>query len=136
MYKYLIPTTYLTMSTKELMLFCLRFFFGFWLLFVGTTKWVMGHQGFIGYISNEFASTFLPSFLVTITAWIIIIAEPLLGLLLIIGFRPRLTWLLTAKLLFILIIGKTILSDFQTVSNNWIYLLMAIGAASFEKEGK
>ncbi len=74
------------MDSKELMLVSLRLFFGFWLLFVGSMKWVMGHQAFIGYITNEFASTFLPTFLVTITAWIIIIAEPLLGLLLIIGF--------------------------------------------------
>lgn len=133
MLKFLNPKTYLEMESKELMLFSLRWTFGFWLLYLGLSKWIMGSQGFLGYIGKEFSETFLPPLLVQLTGWIIIIAEPLLAIMLLIGFKPRLTWLLTAKLLFILIMGKTILGDYPTVANNWIYLIMAIGAASFSK---
>ena len=128
------PKTYLEADSKELFLFSLRWSFGFWFLFIGLSKWFKGADKFVGYITSEFSTTFLPEALVHFTGWIILILEPLLGLLLMIGFFPRATWLVTAKLLFILMLGKSILGDHQTVSNNWFYIVLALGAGSFSKK--
>ena len=122
------PNTYLQAEGKELFLFGLRWSFGFWLLYVGAMKWINGPAGFIGYIGKDFANAWPPEIMITVLGWIIVVAEPLLGLLLIIGWRPRLVWLATAKLMWILMFGKTIVQDYPTVANNWQYFVLALAA--------
>ena len=111
----------------------LRLTFGGWILFVGISKVLGGPAGFVGYISGEFAATWLPALLTTITAYVILVGEPLVGVWLLSGKRQRLAWLVAAALMFLLMIGKTILRDFATVANNWQYLVLCLTAAAFTK---
>jgi uncharacterized membrane protein YphA (DoxX/SURF4 family) len=123
-------------DTRSCFVSTLRYAFGGWLLFVGITKILGGAAGFVGYIQSEFAQTWLPAALTTVTAWIILIAEPLIGAWLLLGKRQRLAWLSAAALMFLLMFGKTILRDFPTVANNWQYLALCIAAAALSEPEK
>jgi hypothetical protein len=58
----------------------MRVFFGVWLLYVGIVKWtMMGPSGFVGYITAVFDKTWSPHLLNFLLAWLIIVAEPVLG---------------------------------------------------------
>jgi uncharacterized membrane protein YphA (DoxX/SURF4 family) len=124
------PNDYLKADSLELFLFGARWSFGFWLLYLGVMKWVGGPGNFLAYIAKDFADEWPPELMITAIGWIILISEPLLGFFLILGFQQRLAWLLTAKLMFLLLMGKTILGDYATVANNWQYFFIALGAAS------
>ena len=115
---------------RSFFLFSARWAFGWWLVYVGVSKWLGGAAGFVGYISSTFAETWLPAPLVLITAWAIIVLEPLCGLWLVVGKRQRLAWIATSKLMFMLMLGQTILKEYGTVANNWQYVLFAIICAS------
>jgi len=123
----------LNKDTREFFLFGLRLSFGFWILYVGLGKWLAGPAGFIGYIVNQFNETWVPELLSSGLGWIIIIAEPLVGLWLLAGVKQRLAWVAASKLMFLLMFGKTILGDYATVANNWQYLVIAIAAAAWTK---
>jgi len=113
----------------------LRCAFGAWLLYVGISKIVGGAAGFVGYVETEFAQTWIPAVLTTISAWMIVVSEPLIGAWLLLGKRPRLAWLSAALLMFLLMLGKTVLREFPTVADNWQYLLICLmGAALSESE--
>lgn len=120
-------------DSKQLFLFGARWAFGFWLLYIGVMKWVGGADGFVGYISGQFANTWPPSWMILALAWIILVLEPLLGALLLLGKAQRLVWILTAKLMFILMFGQTLLGNYATVSNNWQYFFIALIAASLSE---
>ncbi|MFM1846929.1 MAG: hypothetical protein RL417_403 [Pseudomonadota bacterium] len=120
-------------DARECFLGSVRLFFGGWLLFVGLSKVLGGPAGFVGYIESEFAATWLPGALVALLAWVILVAEPLVGGWLLVGKRQRLAWLCAAALMFLLMIGKTILRDFATVANNWQYLVLCLAAAAWTR---
>ncbi len=111
---------------------------GIWLLYIGIVKWVGGPDQFVGYIGTQFANTFSPAPLNTLLGWLIIIAEPVIGLWLIVGCSPCLAWLSTTLLFFALTMGQTILGS-QNVSDNWNYTILSAVcfaiAASRKKEG-
>lgn len=105
----------------------LRFFLGSWFLFVGLMKWFgPGPTGFVGYIQSTFANTWAPSGLVGILAWLILIAEPVVGLGLLVRGNRKCPWALGCLLMFMLVIGQTILQNYAVVANNWFYLFMLI----------
>lgn len=104
--------------------------FGIWLGYIGLMKWINGPAAFIGYISSAFAKTWAPAPLVTLLGWVIIIAEVVLGIWLISGFRARLAWFLTALYMFMLTFGETMLGDYAVVSNNWHYVVLALVAGA------
>jgi uncharacterized membrane protein YphA (DoxX/SURF4 family) len=113
-------------------LFLLRLCFGAWLLYVGVYKWVAyGPSGFSGAIAGQFTETWVPGALTVLLAWVIIIAEPVLGLWLLIGKHVKLAWLATSLLMFQLMIGQTILGEHAGVINNWHYLIAALFAAAY-----
>ncbi|NDC38622.1 MAG: DoxX family membrane protein [Proteobacteria bacterium] len=120
-------------DSRHFFLTTLRLFFGSWLLYVGVSKLLGGMTGFIGYIEGEFAQTWLPSIAITTTAWLILILEPVIGAWLLLGKHQRLAWLSAASLMFLLMLGKTVLRDFPTVANNWQYLLLCLVAAAWSK---
>jgi len=119
------------MGSAECACYLFRLFFGFWLAYVGLTKWVVfGTAGFHTWLAQEFAKTWVSGALLTFTGWIILIAEPLLGIWLILGIAKKAAWFLTACLLFMLVMGKTIQMDYPTVFCNWIYCLLALAAGA------
>ena len=120
----------LSLPPREFFLFAMRWSFGSWLLYLGISKWIAGPAGFIGYMSSNFEQTWLPLVLVKITGWLIVILEPVLGVWLLSGKQERLAWIANAKLMFVLMLGQSILKEFNTVANNWQYLALAIACAA------
>ena len=119
-----------SLNAKDFFLLGARWSFGFWLLFTGLFKWIGGAGNFISFIESSFSETFLPVQLITAAAWLIVVLEPICGLWLITGLKQRFAWLAAAKLIFLLIIGKTLLHDYETVANNWQYLILCIACGS------
>lgn len=123
----------LEMEPRELFLLGARIGFGSFLLYVGLMKWVGGPVGFIGYLHSAFSETWVPGLLTTILAWIIMVTEPLIGLWILIGKCPRLSWVAAAKLVLLLTFGKIILKDFATVAHNFQYYFLCLGCAALAK---
>ncbi len=108
----------------------MRVFFGLWLRYVGCAKWlIMGSDVFVGYITTEFDKTWSPHILNLTLAWLIIIAEPLLAILILAGKKARTVWSLTALLMFLLLIGQTILMKPDVIAN-WHYLVLSLVCAA------
>ncbi|MCB0318664.1 MAG: hypothetical protein KDD56_07890 [Bdellovibrionales bacterium] len=118
------------MNTKDLFLFCTRWAFGIWLVYIGAMKFVGGIDAYMAYMTGMFASTWVPPMLVQTMAVVIAVAEPVLGLMLVRNIRPRFTWVLVTCLMFTLTFGLTVLEQYPMVANNWQYLILAIVAAS------
>ncbi len=117
-------------DARKFFLFGMRFFFGLWLLYVGFSKWVfIGSGPFVGMIAGEFDKTWSPHALNVLLAWLIIIAEPVLGLLILSGKKARQAWTLTALLMFLLTIGQTILMKPDVIAN-WQFLVLTLACAA------
>jgi uncharacterized membrane protein YphA (DoxX/SURF4 family) len=122
-------------DSRKFFLFGARIYFGAWLLYVGLSKWIFaGPTAFSGYISGQFANTWSPAALNTALAWVILIAEPLLALLILAGVRARKVWMATALLMFILLFGQTMLMKYDVVADNWQYLILALACAALHDE--
>lgn len=118
------------LDCKSFFLLGMRFAFGFWLLYVGLYKWIgIGPNNFVGYVTQNFATTWSPEILTIAMSWIILIAEPLCGLWLLIGRCQRVAWLATAKLMFLLLFGQTMLQA-PTMMDNWLYFILALLCAA------
>ncbi|MGE5284790.1 MAG: hypothetical protein ACM3OG_07460 [Actinomycetota bacterium] len=117
-------------DTRRFFLFGIRFYFGLWLLYAALTKWVfMGPGVFVGYVTDQFDKTWSPHVLNVSLAWLIMIAEPLLAVLILSGRQARKVWTLTSLFLFMLTIGQTILMK-PDVIYNWHYLVLALLCAA------
>ncbi len=115
---------------RKFFLFGMRFSFGIRLLYVGLTKWlIIGPEAFVGFITTEFDKTWSPHLLNTFLAWLIIIAEPVLALFILSGRKARMAWMATSMLMFLLVIGQTILMK-PDVAGNWQYLVLTLICAS------
>lgn len=114
----------------------MRFCFGIWLMYVGLTKWLLlGPNVFVGYITEPFDKTWSPHMLNVALAWLIIIAEPVLAALILIGRKQRSVWTLTALLMFLLTIGQTILMKPDVIAN-WQYLIITLVCAALSEPEK
>lgn len=117
-------------DARRFFLFGMRFMFGLWFLYVGLSKWIfMGPNAFVGYIASDFDKTWSPHALNVMLAWFIIVAEPVLAVLILSGWKARLVWTGTALLMFLLVIGQTILMK-PDVDGNWQYLVLTLVCAA------
>jgi len=117
-------------DTRRFFLFGIRLFFGGWLLYAGLSKWVfMGPGMFVGYIASQFDKTWSPHVLNVLLAWLIMIAEPILAVLILSGRQARNVWALTSLLMFLLTVGQTILMK-PDVFANWQYLVLTLLCAA------
>lgn len=117
-------------DTRRFFLFCTRIFFGLWLLYVGLIKWIaFGPENFVGAITTDFDKTWSPHLLNVALAWLIIIAEPVLALFILSGKKARAAWFLTSLLMFLLVMGQTILMKPDVIAN-WQYLVLTIVCAA------
>ena len=121
---------FLKYDTRRFFLFGIRLFFGAWLLYVGLSKWIfMGPGTFVGYIAAQFDKTWSPHALNVFLGWLILIAEPLLALLILSGWKARKVWTLTSLLMFLLAIGQTILMKPDVIAN-WQFLALVLLCAA------
>ena len=121
---------FLKYDTRRFFLFGVRLFFGLWLLYAGLSKWIfMGPDTFVGYIAAHFDKTWSPHVLNVFLAWLILIAEPVLALLILSGRKARTVWTLTSLFMFLLTIGQTILMKPDVIAN-WQYLVLVLLCAA------
>jgi uncharacterized membrane protein YphA (DoxX/SURF4 family) len=121
---------FLKYDTRRFFLFGIRFFFGAWLLYAGLSKWIfMGPGVFVDYIAAQFDKTWSPHSLNVSLAWLIMVAEPVLALLILSGTRARKMWTLTTLFMFLLTIGQTILMKPDVIAN-WQFLVLALLCAA------
>ena len=120
----------LNYDTHRFFLWGIRVFFGLWLLYVGLSKWIfLGPDTFVGYIAAEFDKTWSPHILNVLLAWLIVIAEPILAVLILSGKKARKVWTLTSLLMFMLALGQTILMKPDVIAN-WQYLVLTLACAA------
>ena len=62
-------------------------------------------------------------------AWLIMIAEPVLALFILSGKKSRTAWTLTTLLMFLLVLGQTLLMKPDVIAN-WQYLVLTLVCAS------
>jgi len=121
---------FLENDARRFFLCGIRLLFGLWFLYVGLSKWIsFGPAAFVGMITTEFDKTWSPHFLNAVLAWVILVAEPALALLILSGWKARLVWWLTALLMFQLTMGQTILMKPDVIAN-WEYLVLALACAA------
>jgi hypothetical protein len=108
---------FLKYDTRRFFLFGVRLFFGSWLLYAGLSKWIfMGPGMFVGYIAAQFDKTWSPHILNVSLAWLIMVAEPVLAVLILSG-------------MFLLTMGQTILMKPDVIAN-WQYLVLVLLCAA------
>ncbi len=119
-----------SLDTRRFFLCGMRFCFGLWLLYAGLVKWLfIGPNAFVGFIVSDFDKTWSPHVLNVALAWLIIIAEPVLALLILWGKKARTVWTLTTLLMFLFVIGQSILMKPDVIAN-WQYLVLALVCAA------
>ena len=128
---------FLRYDTRRFFVLAVRMTFGVWLLYAAAMKWfVMGPQTFVGFITAEFDKTWSPHLLNVALAWLIMTAELVLSLWILSGKRARLAWTLTAMLMFLLVIGQSILMKPDVIANWEYFVLVTVCAALSEPERK
>ena len=124
---------FLRYDARKFFLCGMRFFFGIWLLYAGLSKWIfMGSSVFVGFITAEFDKTWSPHLLNVFLAWLILVAEPVLALFVLSGKKPRVAWGLMSLLMFLLLIGQTILMK-QDVIGNWQFVVLTLVCAALSE---
>lgn len=119
------------MDSRSLFLFGARILFGAWLLYLGIGKiFFMGCGNFVQYIVTQFAQTWSPPVLTTLLASAILAAEPILGILLLVGKKSRCVWTLTTLFMFMLMFGQTMLMKYDVVASNWMYTIFCLACAA------
>ena len=117
-------------DARRFFLLGMRLFFGLWLLYGGLFKWIaIGPKTFAGMITTEFDKTWSPHLLNLVLAWLILIAEPVLAALILVGIHPRAIWTLTTLLMFMLTLGQTILMKPEVIAN-WQFLVLTLVCAA------
>ena len=115
---------------RHFFLLGIRLFFGIWLLYVGVTKWLfMGPNTFVGYITSQFDKTWSPHLLNMVLSWVILITEPILGILILSGKKARIVWSLAALFMFMLTVGETMLMKADLIGN-WQFTVLTLACAT------
>ena len=122
---------FLQYETRRYFVFVMRVAFGSWLLYAGLMKWfVIKPQVFVGMITTMFDTTWSPHALNVALAWLIMTAEPVLALWILSGKRARLAWTLTAALMFLLVLGQSLLMKPDVIAN-WQFTVLTLVCAAW-----
>ena len=121
----------LSLDSRQYFLCGMRLFFGSWLLYSGLSKWIsVGAVAFVGYITSQFDATWSPHLLNVVLGWLIVIAEPVLGAWLLSGKRMREAWSLTSLLMFMFVLGQTLLMKPDMMLGLWFYTALTLACAA------
>ena len=121
---------FLRYDVRRFFLFGIRLCFGVWFLYVGVSKWIfIGPGAFVGHIADQFDKTWSPHALNVALAWLIMVAEPVLAILILSGRKARTVWTLTSLFMFLLVIGQTILMKPDVIAN-WQFLALVLLCAA------
>jgi uncharacterized membrane protein YphA (DoxX/SURF4 family) len=115
--------------------FSLRLALGALLLVHGLSKIFRGTQYWTTWLTNKFAAlTWISHDVIVLIAWLVILMELVLGVLLIAGWVTRLSFLLAINYITLLNIGLFIIGDTTVASFN-IYVLVAVAGAYVADRG-
>jgi uncharacterized membrane protein YphA (DoxX/SURF4 family) len=124
------------LDTRRFFILGMRLMFGIWLLYAGVFKWIaIGPTGFADMIAEMFKETWSPRPLNIALAYVIIIAEPVLAALLLVGKRQRCVWTLITALMFMLTLGQSLLMKPDVIAN-WTYTVLALVCAAMSDCGQ
>lgn len=120
----------LALEPRQFFLFGMRFFFGSWLLYAGLFKWIsLSPHVFVGFITADFDKTWSPHLLNVALAWVILIAEPVLSVWILTGKKARMAWAFASLLMFMLMLGQSLLMK-PEVTDNWHYVILTLACAA------
>jgi uncharacterized membrane protein YphA (DoxX/SURF4 family) len=105
----------------------LRLSVGSLFLTAGVMKLPGGVSGTVQYYSSLFEHSLLPPLLVRAHASAICLVEILLGLWLLSGYRLPIAWKAAAAVLVSLAIGMVFAAKYDVASDNYVYVLIALG---------
>ena len=121
-------------SNRDLAVLLLRLITGLNFAGHGLVRIFGGYTDFARSTVDQFADTILPAALVWPLGYAIPIVELVLGLLLIAGFRIRLTVTAAFALMAVLVSGMVLLEEWAVVSIQMIYILTLFVILAFQPE--
>ena len=86
------------------------------------------------FIQGMFKDTWLPLSLVGLYARILPFAEAIIAIWLIVGYKLKTAWILTAFVLITLAFGMAVAKQFAVVANNYFYVFLACAGLYFSCE--
>lgn len=100
-----------------------RLFMGLNLFLHGSVRVGPNYRPFIESTQATFAGTLLPSWAVTVEAALIPGVELAIGTLLILGYKTRLTLIVSMGLMATLVFGMNLIQNWEVVSRHVVYVL-------------
>lgn len=99
-------------------------------------KWVnglAGLQGIVDYFAATFKDSWLPGPLVAAHARVVPFIEALIPVWLILGYRLRMAWAVTALFLVTLAFGMLVTREHAVAANNFLYVMIACWGLYFSQ---
>lgn len=100
----------------------MRLALGINILMHGVVRWKAGRHAFANMIDQEFMGSIIPPSVVKRFALALPVLESAIGLLLLLGLFTQVSIIAGMALMFLLLLGKSLKSDWQVVSLQMIYI--------------
>lgn len=114
-------------NQKRWAVFMIRLFLGGIFFIAGLSKiFFMGVPGFVGYVQEQFAGTFLPELFINGFGYTLPYVEFVLGIVLIVGLFRQFSFIVAGFLAMVLAHGQFLIEEHATAAHNGIYFLIAI----------
>ncbi len=111
------------LADEKLAYALLRIFVGLNILMHGLSRMIAGLAQFAAHLQAQFAHSPLPPWSVQIFGTVLPVAEALLGLFLLIGFKTRAALIGGSIWLLVLTFGASLIQDWQVAGTQLIYAL-------------
>lgn len=85
-----------------------------------------GVAGFAGYLNQQFQSTFLPDFVLTVFGYSLPYVEFFIGILLIIGLMRKFSLTVAGGVFLLLSQGQFMIGEYATAAHNGVYFLVTL----------
>jgi thiosulfate dehydrogenase (quinone) large subunit len=111
-------------NNKQWAYLVLRFGVGINFFLHGLVRFTGNYELFVKKVSDGFADTIIPIALASLIAWLIPVAEFILGLMLLLGLFTFEVLLSLGILMLVLISGMVLQQEWSTVSGQMVYLFI------------
>jgi uncharacterized membrane protein YphA (DoxX/SURF4 family) len=99
-------------------------------------KFIGGSAGLVEYFHHIFQSTWLPSPLVTATAYVTPYVEMIFALWLLLGTRLRIAWICASLYMITLAFGMAVAQQYDTAAHNYLYVLLFCAGLYFSAQDR
>lgn len=111
------------MSNQVLAYTLFRLFMGLNMFMHGAVRLGANYPKFIAWAQGVFADSWLPQWLVTLEARLIPGVEIIIGVMLLLGFKTRVTLIAAFALMATLVFGMNVVQDWELVSRHLVYVI-------------